>query len=252
MWLYFATFLVSRDPDWLCSLSSSSSLPLGFSLFHSHLKFKPQFHNPFIVYPSDNLPNPNTSPIPPHTVPCASLLPLFVAPCLPIWLSMLATSAVASLPLLPPVRRGGRHIDRNVVATSSFPRGICNSPKGLGTTNNSISRKFTQFPFGAIAQSAQTAVFICAAASNARCGAEQTQTVTRQAPTITHIPGKEKSPELDDGGTGFPPRDDDGGGGGGGGGGNWSGGFFFFGFLAFLGFLKDKESENTYRDNRRR
>lgn len=24
---------------------------------------------------------------------------------------------------------------------------------------------------------------------NARCGAEQTQTVTREAPTITHIPG---------------------------------------------------------------
>lgn len=63
------------------------------------------------------------------------------------------------------------------------------------------------------------------------------------------IPGKEKSPDLDDGGTGFPPRDDgDGGGGGGGGGGGWSGGFFFFGFLAFLGFLKDQESENSYGD----
>ncbi|EPS72424.1 hypothetical protein M569_02346, partial [Genlisea aurea] len=80
---------------------------------------------------------------------------------------------------------------------------------------------------------------------NARCGAEQTQTVTRQSSTITVAPvqGKEKSPELDDGGAGFPPRDDgDGGGGGGGGGGHWSGGFFFFGFLAFLGFLKDRES----------
>lgn len=65
--------------------------------------------------------------------------------------------------------------------------------------------------------------------------------------------GKEKSPDLDDGGAGFPPRDDgDGGGGGGGGGGNWSGGFFFFGFLAFLGFLKDQESEGPYRDERRR
>ncbi|TYH44966.1 hypothetical protein ES332_D11G232100v1 [Gossypium tomentosum] len=51
----------------------------------------------------------------------------------------------------------------------------------------------------------------------------------------------EKSPQLDDGDSGFPPRDDDGGGGGGGGGGgNWS------------GFLKDKESEEDYRDNRRR
>ncbi|XP_042005003.1 protein YELLOW LEAF 1, choloroplastic-like [Salvia splendens] len=96
---------------------------------------------------------------------------------------------------------------------------------------------------------------ICAAALSATCASEQTQTVTRQSSTITVAPiqGKEKSPDLDDGGDGFPPRDDgDGGGGGGGGGGNWSGGFFFFGFLAFLGFLKDQESEGTYRDERRR
>ncbi|KAL3514672.1 hypothetical protein ACH5RR_027389 [Cinchona calisaya] len=96
---------------------------------------------------------------------------------------------------------------------------------------------------------------ICSASLNARCAEGQTQTVTRQSSTITVAPvqGKEKSPELDDGGTGFPPRDDgDGGGGGGGGGGNWSGGFFFFGFLAFLGFLKDQESEGPYRNERRR
>ncbi|KAH6768088.1 embryo defective 1303 [Perilla frutescens var. frutescens] len=96
---------------------------------------------------------------------------------------------------------------------------------------------------------------ICAAALNATCAAEQTQTVTRQSSTITVAPiqGKEKSPELDDGGSGFPPRDDgDGGGGGGGGGGHWSGGFFFFGFLALLGLLKDQESEGPYRDERRR
>ncbi|KAK3037174.1 hypothetical protein RJ639_031061 [Escallonia herrerae] len=93
----------------------------------------------------------------------------------------------------------------------------------------------------------------CAASLNARCGAEQTQTVTRQSSTITVAPiqGKEKSPDLDDGGTGLPPRDDgDGGGGGGGGGGGWTGGFFFFGFLAFLGFLKDQESEGPYREDR--
>ncbi|KAD4178821.1 hypothetical protein E3N88_27412 [Mikania micrantha] len=98
----------------------------------------------------------------------------------------------------------------------------------------------------------KSAAFICAAALNARMGAEQTQTVTRQSSTITIAPvqGKEKSPDLDDGGTGLPPRDDDGGGGGGGGGGGWSsGGFFFFGFLAFLGFLKDQEKEGTYRDD---
>lgn len=76
---------------------------------------------------------------------------------------------------------------------------------------------------------------------------------TYQLHCLTQLSGKEKSPQLDDGGSGLPPRDDDdGGGGGGGGGGNWSGGFFFFGFLAFLGFIKDKESEDTYRDKRRR
>lgn len=64
---------------------------------------------------------------------------------------------------------------------------------------------------------------------------------------------KDKLPDLDDGGTGLPPRDDgDGGGGGGGGGGNYSGGFFFFGFLAFLGFLKDKETEDPNERRRRR
>ncbi|KMT05639.1 hypothetical protein BVRB_7g167760 [Beta vulgaris subsp. vulgaris] len=100
----------------------------------------------------------------------------------------------------------------------------------------------------------RSASLVCSAALNARCGAEgQTQTVEKPVSVISHAPGKEKSPLLDDGGTGFPPRDDDGGGGGGGGGGgNWSGGFFFFGFLAFLGFLKDQESEGSYRDSRRR
>ncbi|KAL3637556.1 hypothetical protein CASFOL_018724 [Castilleja foliolosa] len=105
------------------------------------------------------------------------------------------------------------------------------------------------------ASRARHASLICAVALNATCAAEQTQTVTRQSSTITVAPiqGKEKSPDLDDGGAGFPPRDDgDGGGGGGGGGGHWSGGFFFFGFLAFLGLLKDQESEGPYRDERRR
>ncbi|XP_026658517.2 protein YELLOW LEAF 1, choloroplastic-like isoform X2 [Phoenix dactylifera] len=104
-------------------------------------------------------------------------------------------------------------------------------------------------------QQLRSTVVVCAAALSARCAAEQTQTVTRQSSTITIAPiqGKEKSPELDDGGAGFPPRDDgDGGGGGGGGGHHWSGGFFFFGLLAFLGFLKDQESEGPYRDSRRR
>ncbi|MBA0756718.1 hypothetical protein Gogos_021799 [Gossypium gossypioides] len=58
--------------------------------------------------------------------------------------------------------------------------------------------------------------------------------------------GEEKSPQLDDGDSGFPPCDDDVDGG------NWSGGFFLLGFLTFLGFLKDKESEEDYQDSRRR
>lgn len=92
---------------------------------------------------------------------------------------------------------------------------------------------------------------ICAATLNARCASEQTQTIQRQSTTISNAPlqNKEKSPDLDDGGAGFPPRDDDGGGGGGGGGGPmWSGGFFFFGLLAFLGLLKDRESDGPYRE----
>ncbi|XP_059664152.1 uncharacterized protein LOC132309915 [Cornus florida] len=63
--------------------------------------------------------------------------------------------------------------------------------------------------------------------------------------------GKERPPQLDDGGTGLPPHD--GSGGGGGGGGDFSGGFFLFAFLAFMGFLKDKErEEDEYGDNRKR
>ncbi|XP_070045904.1 protein YELLOW LEAF 1, choloroplastic-like [Nicotiana tomentosiformis] len=106
---------------------------------------------------------------------------------------------------------------------------------------------------------------------NARCATEgQTQTLTRENSTITVAPGKVKSPDLDGGGAGFTPRDDGGGmggcggggwGGGGGGGGHWAGGgggvhwaggFFLFVFLVILGFLKDKEEEGPYGDQRRR
>ncbi|KAF8092834.1 hypothetical protein N665_0400s0033 [Sinapis alba] len=92
----------------------------------------------------------------------------------------------------------------------------------------------------------QRSAFACNAALNAKCSQGQTQTVTRESPTITQAPthGKEKSPKLDDGGSGFPPRDDGGGGGGGGGGESFSGGFFLFGFLMFMGYLKDLEGEH--------
>nr|XP_018628961.1 uncharacterized protein LOC104104215 isoform X1 [Nicotiana tomentosiformis] len=119
------------------------------------------------------------------------------------------------------------------------------------------------------------ASIICVAALvtflwSARCATKgQMQTLTKENSTITVAPGKEKSSDLDDGGAGFPPRDGDGGvwwsggedegWGGGGGGGHWAGGgggghwaFFFFVFLVILGFLKDKEEEGPYRDQRRR
>ncbi|KAJ6806089.1 uncharacterized protein M6B38_176940 [Iris pallida] len=95
---------------------------------------------------------------------------------------------------------------------------------------------------------------ICTATLNARCAAEQTQTVDRKSSTITIAPtkGKEKSPKLDDGGTGGPPLFGGGGWGGGGGGGNSSsGGFFFFSFLIAMGYLKDLEGEGQYSDSRR-
>ncbi|KAL9671746.1 hypothetical protein QQ045_009319 [Rhodiola kirilowii] len=122
--------------------------------------------------------------------------------------------------------------------------------------SQSMGTNFEAIPFGGKRQGTMStrseSILICLSALNARCGAEQTQTITRESSTITVAPvdGKaDLSPKIDDGGSGFPPGDDDdGGGGGGGGGGNWSGGFFFFGFLAFLGLLKDKENEGPYDD----
>ncbi|KAG2320611.1 hypothetical protein Bca52824_013824 [Brassica carinata] len=109
------------------------------------------------------------------------------------------------------------------------------SPKAVASTKG----------FGFVSKSKRS-VFACNAALNAKCSQGQTQTVTRESPTITQAPthGKEKSPKLDDGGSGFPPRDDGGGGGGGGGGESFSGGFFLFGFLMFMGYLKDLEGEH--------
>ncbi|KAL0798742.1 hypothetical protein Bca101_053917 [Brassica carinata] len=100
--------------------------------------------------------------------------------------------------------------------------------------------------FGFASKSKKTSLFACNAALNAKCSQGQTQTITRESPTITQAPthGKEKSPKLDDGGSGFPPRNDGGGGGGGGGGESFSGGFFLFGFLMFMGYLKDLEGEH--------
>ncbi|KAI4306248.1 hypothetical protein L6164_029541 [Bauhinia variegata] len=139
--------------------------------------------------------------------------------------AMLTGCAIASLPKLPPVKKGGQCGEKNNVTRSNLQR-ACSpffpSNRRIELPGISYSESFhcTQFGSDTRTHSARTASIICAAALNARCGAEQTQTVTRQAPTMTHIPGKEKSPQLDDGGTGFPPGDDDDGGGGGGGGGD--------------------------------
>ncbi|KAE8681152.1 hypothetical protein F3Y22_tig00111342pilonHSYRG00233 [Hibiscus syriacus] len=160
---------------------------------------------------------------------------------------MLTASVTASL---PPSLSKGHCLEQQVkrhgcCGADGIPARI--RPRGLGLhLQPVVGRRRNQY----------LSIICAAAALNATCSASgQTQTITREAPTITQAPvhSKEKSPQLDDGDSGFPPRDDDGGGGGGGGGGgNWSGGFFLFGFLAFLGFLKDKESEEDYRGSRRR
>ncbi|RZC65917.1 hypothetical protein C5167_009607 [Papaver somniferum] len=158
------------------------------------------------------------------------------------------SSSTATLPMLtisarrPQGRMGAQFNALNLRA------GMFQSMKSIKLATKMQARSIK------LATRMQARSVICAA-MNARCGAEQTQTVTRESSTITVAPvqGKEKSPDLDDGGTGLPPGDDGDGGGGGGGGGGWSsGGFFFFGFLAFLGFLKDKESEDPYQSDRRR
>ncbi|CAN6817182.1 hypothetical protein Bca4012_006934 [Brassica carinata] len=114
------------------------------------------------------------------------------------------------------------------------------SLKAVGT--RAVARKGLDF-----ASKSKRSLFVCnAAALNAKCSQGQTQTITRESPTITQAPthGKVKSPKLDDGGSGFPPRHDGGGGGGGGGGESFSGGFFLFGFLMLMGYLKDLEGEH--------
>uniref|UniRef100_M4DEG2 Uncharacterized protein n=1 Tax=Brassica campestris TaxID=3711 RepID=M4DEG2_BRACM len=136
--------------------------------------------------------------------------------------------------------------------SSHFPangkfHGRCYYPTSVSmqSQSQSVASKGGAKRFGFNSNSKRS-VFACNAALNAKCSQGQTQTVTRESPTITQAPthGKEKSPKLDDGGSGFPPRDDGGGGGGGGGGESFSGGFFLFGFLMFMGYLKDLEGEH--------
>ncbi|KNA23418.1 hypothetical protein SOVF_025020 [Spinacia oleracea] len=172
--------------------------------------------------------------------------------------SLSATSGLSAVLLLSPVRfdlprRGPlKHHNHGVAGLGKASFGLHREQQlvRLGKLSLCLSHIQRSTPTTRV----RSASVVCSAALNARCGAEgQTQTVEKPTSVISNAPGKEKSPLLDDGGTGFPPRDDDGGGGGGGGGGgNYSGGFFFFGFLAFLGFLKDKENEGPYQDSRRR
>ncbi|KAG6557300.1 hypothetical protein Mapa_001228 [Marchantia paleacea] len=89
-------------------------------------------------------------------------------------------------------------------------------------------------------------------AKDVKCSTEgqgQTQTIKNETILTNKAPlqSKEKSPKLDDGGTGLPPRDGDGGGGGGGGGGGWGGGgFVFWALLLLIGFLRDRELDKPY------
>ncbi|KAH0868143.1 hypothetical protein HID58_075165 [Brassica napus] len=124
--------------------------------------------------------------------------------------------------------------------------GRCYYPTSVSMQSQSQSVASTGAKRFGFSSKSKRSVFACKAALNAKCSQGQTQTVTRESPTITQAPthGKEKSPKLDDGGSGFPPRDDGGGGGGGGGGESFSGGFFLFGFLMFMGYLKDLEGEH--------
>ncbi|KAL5735542.1 hypothetical protein ACOSQ2_030330 [Xanthoceras sorbifolium] len=161
-----------------------------------------------------------------------------------------ATRIVTSPLLMPPVKAGNCY--REQVNVSGHGTAIFSMQFQSSTGSNNRQMKLSASgPVGLGCKlqpnrrRMQSAFIASASASG------QTQTVTREAPTTT-ITSAPASPKLDDGGSGFPPRDDGGGGGGGGGGDNWSGGFYLFGFLAFLGFLKDQECEQNYQGKRRR
>ncbi|XP_075668475.1 uncharacterized protein LOC142638341 [Castanea sativa] len=166
-------------------------------------------------------------------------------------------STIATPPQLAPVRTYGLRVE-GIKQTGSDLGRVCMQFQPLdyrrgrfqiASSGASLSHFDRRTP---IMRSIGMSV-ICAAASNARCAAatsEQTQTVTKKSPTIASIPGKEMSPRLDDGGTGFPPYDRGGGGGGGGGGDIPSGGWILFGFLGVLDFLKDKEIKWRNQDDR--
>ncbi|CAI8587529.1 unnamed protein product [Vicia faba] len=142
-------------------------------------------------------------------------------------------NCVGSSPLLLPVgctsQTQGRikHFRPNIVGMQPLPYRITKGKLRAATFQSSSSR------------------FKCGAAMNVTCyAAGATQTVTRDARTITVTPEKVRSPRLDDNGPGLPPRDDDGNGGnGGGGGGNFSGGLALLGILGVLDILKDIEGE---------
>ncbi|CAH8359795.1 unnamed protein product [Eruca vesicaria subsp. sativa] len=153
-----------------------------------------------------------------------------------------AISLLKNMPVMnPSLCMGAQPLVHLPPRSSHFPaNGKFHSLKPLASTGVVVMKGL------GLGSKSTRSVFACNAALNAKCSQGQTQTVTRESPTITQAPihGKEKSPNLDDGGSGFPPRDDGGGGGGGGGGESFSGGFFLFGFLMFMGYLKDLEGEH--------
>ncbi|KAH7545432.1 hypothetical protein FEM48_Zijuj01G0093200 [Ziziphus jujuba var. spinosa] len=108
-------------------------------------------------------------------------------------MSMLGASTVAKSPLLTPVvesrrqhKLAGSDIGSVHLQFRTFDKRMANlGPVGLGAQFPIIERRKS------IIHSVrrQSNSIICAAALSATCSASQTQTVTRQAPTITHMPG---------------------------------------------------------------
>ncbi|KAI9124535.1 hypothetical protein K1719_004457 [Acacia pycnantha] len=150
---------------------------------------------------------------------------------------MATSNTTASLLLPPSVRIGGQqqnkaHTGPNQVCMQALPSNI---RRGKLRTDKSQT---------------QSRHIRCAAALNATCAAAQTQTVARESQRATLLPGKAKTPQLDDSGPGLPPyRDDGNGGNGGGGGGNFSGGLVLLGILGVLDVLKDIEKEWRGKDD---
>ncbi|XP_020229187.1 protein YELLOW LEAF 1, choloroplastic [Cajanus cajan] len=150
-------------------------------------------------------------------------------------------SSVNTSPLILPVgikiqpQAHVKHTGPNIVGMKPLPYNIRKEDRMISTLQSPSSH------------------ITCAAALDTKCAAtaSATQTVTRNARSMTITPDKVKSPQLDNNGPGLPPRDDDGDGGNGGGGGKFSGGLQLLGILGILDVLKDIENQWQRKHKRR-